>query len=404
MDREDFRAYADVVVRVGTNLQPGQWLTVHAPVEAAELARAVMEAAWRAGAGNAEVVYVDDYERYLRARNGADDVLESSPVALRASAEAALERRGASVSIFGDLTPDFFRDAPEDRLARTRPREVRELVNRLINEQREAWTVIGFPQASWAERMFGAPDVERLWAEIAKTCRLDRPDPVAAWEEHLARLEQRTRLMDERRFDRLRFRGPGTDLEVGLLEGSRWIGGRTATAWGQRFCANLPTEEIYTTPHRNRAEGTLRATRPVAYAEGALVDGVELRFAGGSVVEARASAGEEFLRNHLRTDAGSDRLGEIALVAGSPIGASGLVWFHTLYDENATSHVAYGSAYTSPVAGAEGLSEAEQEAMGINQSHVHVDFAVGGAEVEVEGIDARGGRVPILAGEDWLLG
>jgi aminopeptidase len=403
MDRTDFAVYADVAVRIGCNLQPGQHLTVHAPPEAVELARAVLEAAWRAGAGDADVIYVDDYERCLLARHAADDRLDRSSPALLATAEASLERRGASVSIFGDLTPDFFRDAPEERLARTRPRRVRELVNRAINEQLEAWTVIGFPQASWARRMFGEPDVERLWTEIAKTCRLDAPDPIAAWEEHLARLEQRKEQLDERRFDRLRFRGPGTDLEVGLLEASRWIGGRTETSWGQRFNANLPTEEVFTTPDRNRAEGTLAATRPVSYAEGALVEGVRLRFAGGRVVEAHADVGEDFLRSHLQTDSGSDRLGEVALVAGSPIGASGLVWFHTLYDENATSHVAYGSAYTSPVEGADGLSQSEQEAMGINQSHVHVDFAVGGAEVEVDGIDARGERVPILAGDDWLL-
>jgi aminopeptidase len=403
MNREQFAAYADVVVRVGANLQPGQTLTVHSPVEAFELARALMDAGWRAGAGNVEVVYVDDFDRYLLAKHAPDELLDRSSVVQRASATASLEQRGASVTIFGDVTPDYFREVDEARLARTRPREVRELINRVLNEQLEAWTVIGYPQRSWAERMFGAPDVERLWAEIAKTCRLDRPDPVAAWEEHLDRLAERTQLLDERRFDRLRFRGPGTDLEIGLLERSRWIGGRTETAWGQPFCANLPTEEVYTTPDRTRAEGTLRATRPVSYAEGILVEGVELRFQGGRVVEARASSGEEFLHNHLRTDEGSDRLGEVALVADSPIAASGLLWYHTLFDENATSHVAYGSAYTEPVEGVEGLDEAAQEALGINQSHVHVDFAVGGPEVEVEGIDARGESVPILAGDDWLL-
>ncbi|MGZ4353399.1 MAG: aminopeptidase [Gaiellaceae bacterium] len=403
MNREQFAAYADVVVRVGTNLQPGQTLTVHSPVDAVELARALMDAAWRAGAGNVEVVYVDDFERYLLAKYAPDELLDRSSVVQLASARASREQRGASVTIFGDVTPAYFREVDESRLARTRPREVRELINRVLNEQLEAWTVIGFPQQSWAERMFGTPDVERLWAEIAKTCRLDRPDPVAAWNEHLDRLEQRTRLLDERRFDRLHFRGPGTDFEVGLLEGSRWIGGRTDTAWGQPFCANLPTEEVFTTPDRARAEGTLRATRPVAYTEGILVEGIELRFRGGRVVEARAASGEDFLRNHLRTDEGSDRLGEVALVADSPIGASGLLWYHTLFDENATSHVAYGAAYTSPVEGVEDLDEAAQEARGINQSHVHVDFAVGSPEVEVDGIDARGERVPILAGDDWLL-
>jgi aminopeptidase len=403
LDRERFRDYADVIVRVGCNLQAGQILRVHTPVEGVELARAVMEAGWRAGAGNVETFYYDDYERFLRSRFADDEGLAYTPAPLLGTAEAALESRGASVSIMGDPTPAYFAEADEERLARTRPRRARELVNRLMNEQLEAWVVVGFPEAAWAERIFGEPDVERLWLAIARTCRLDEPDPVAAWTKHLDRLGERRALLDERHFDRLCFRGPGTDLEIGLLDGSRWLGGRTETSWGQVFCANLPTEEVYTTPHRERAEGTLRATRPVSYAEGILVDEVELRFAGGRIVEARAATGEEFLRRHLQTDPGASRLGEVALVAGSPIAATGLLWYHTLYDENAACHVAYGAAYTEPVAGSAELAADEQEALGINQSLVHVDFAIGGDGVEVDGVTASGERVPILAGEEWLL-
>jgi aminopeptidase len=401
--QEFWRRYAEVAVRVGANLQPGQSLRVVAGVEHVPLARALMEAGWRAGAGNVEVYYRDEYERYLLAAHGADDVLGRTSGAYRGILEASLEAKGASISVIGDEAPRFFEDADPERLARTVAREGRALAMQLMNEKLDAWCVIAYPDPGWATRVFGEPDVDRLIDEIAAATRLDSDDPIAEWEEHLDRLARRARLLDERRFDRLHFRGPGTDLTVGLLERSRFVGGNAVTAWGQVHCPNLPTEEVFTTPDRNRVEGTVRATRPVAYQEGALVEGIELRFEAGAVVEAKASRGEEFLRSHLRSDDGSSRLGEVALVAGSPVGARGIVYFNTLFDENATSHLAYGMGYVSAVEGATDLSHEEQLALGINQSRVHVDFPVGGDGVEVEGIDPRGERVPILAGEEWLL-
>jgi aminopeptidase len=396
--------YADVAVRVGANVQPGQPLVVIAQVEAVALARAVMAAGWRAGAANVEVLYFDEYSRYLLAKHGADDMLERTPVAARATLEASLVDEGASVNVIGDFAPSYFDDLDQTRAARTQPREARELAGRLMNERREAWTVIASADAGWAERVFGDPAVDRLWDEIAHACRLDEPDPVAAWRAHLATLKERTALLDERRFDSIRFRGPGTDLTIGLLPESRWIGGEIQTAWGQSHCPNLPTEEVFTTPDRRRAEGTIRATRPVAYAEGVIVEGMELRFADGRIEEARATAGEEFLLRHLDTDEGAHRLGELALVAESPVGDSGLLYYHTLFDENATSHLAYGRAYTVPVAGADEIDPAEHEGRGLNTSIVHLDFPVGGEDVEVDGVDGSGERVEILRGREWLLG
>jgi aminopeptidase len=395
--------YGDVVVRVGCNVQPGQPVFIYGSVENVEVARAMAAAAWRAGAGDVQLLYYDDYERFLLARHGTDEALGRSNQARLGFLRAEADAQAASINIMGDLAPPFFTDADEDRLARTRPLEVRQLINKMTNELREAWCVIGAPEPTWAARVFGEPDTERLFEEIAHACRLYDDDPIASWTAHLDGLEQRRTLLDERGLDSLHFRGPGTDLTVGLMEASRWMGGYSRTAWGQVFCANIPTEEVFTTPHRLRADGTVRGTRAVAYDEGVVVDGIELRFAGGEIVEAKASVGEDFLRRHIAAHPGANRLGEVALVAGSRIGRRGLLFYNTLYDENAASHIAYGMGYVEPVAGARELDREAQTELGINDSSVHQDFPIGGAGVDVDGIDRRGERVPIIRGDDWLL-
>jgi len=399
---EFLRKYADIAVRVGANVQPGQPAQVFASVEHVPLVRALGQAAWEAGASDVQLVYYDLYERYLLARFGEDSVLERTPVVQRAMLEAALEHRGASVVVIGDEAPAYFAQLDPGRIAKTTAKLGSELAQRLMNENRDAWTVIAYPEESWAVRVFGEPDVNRLIDEISAACRLDETDPVEAWRRHLDLLEARAAALDEREIDSLRVQGPGTDLLVGLLPGSRWLAGRHETHWGQVHCVNLPTEEVFTTPDFRRTEGVLAATRAVAVG-GVVVEGIKLRFAGGRIVEATADASEAFLRQHIATDEGASRLGEIALVAGSRVGARNLLFFNTLFDENATSHVAYGMAYTAPVAGASELDAAAQLERGINQSNVHVDFPIGGPDVEITAICGNGETVAVLRGDDWVL-
>jgi aminopeptidase len=273
--------------------------------------------------------------------------------------------------------------------------EIAEESNRQINEQLNNWTVVGVPNAGWAEQMFGEPDLERLWAAVEYTVRLDEDDPVAAWREHVTRIGNRARALNELQVDTLQFKGPGTDLRVGLLPESRWQGVESHTARGIPYVANMPTEEVFTTPDLRRTEGVVRSTRPLAL-YGRIVKGLEMRFEGGRIVDINAEEGAEVIRGQLETDDRAAYLGEVALVDGtSRIGKTGLTFFDTLFDENATCHVAYGSAYAEAVEG--GVID------GVNVSTVHTDFMVGGPEVDVDAITRDGTVVPLLRNDVWLL-
>ena len=398
---ERLEAYARLAVQVGLNLQPGQTLGINALIEHAPLARAIAREAYAAGAYYVDVLYSDQHVRRAHIEQAAEEQLGFSPPWLVRRLKEFGEIGGALCAITGNPEPDLYGDLDGERVGKARMREVAEasleLTDGLCN-----WTIVAYPNEGWANTVLGEPDVERLWEAVGHAVRLDQPDPVASWREHIDRLQERARVLNERRFDHLRYRGPGTDLTIGLHPDSAWQAALDESN-GIKHVANMPTEEVFTTPDFRRTEGRVRSTLPLQM-QGNIVRDLEVRFEGGRAVEVKASAGEEFMRTHIATDEGAARLGEVALVDGhSAVGDTGLVFFDTLFDENASSHIALGAAIVQALPWAHDLAPEERVERGVNHSSIHTDFMIGSNELEIDGVTADGEAVPILRNGDWQL-
>jgi aminopeptidase len=390
---ERLERYAELAIRLGANVEPGQTVFIGASIEHAPFARALARAAYAAGARFVDVRYADQHVRRAMIELGPDDALDHTPDWLKTRMRAV--GGNALVGTSGDPEPHLLADLPGERVGRARMHELNEIARGLFEARSINWTGLAYPNEGWAKMVFGEPELERLWEAVAFCTRLDEDDPVAAWRAHMAKLEARAAQLNERRFDALRYRGPGTDFTVGLLPNARWMSASFRTADGREYVPNMPTEEVFTTPDRRRADGTIASTRPLALA-GDVIQGLRLTVENGRIVDVDADHGAGVVRGQLDSDERARYFGELALVDGdSRVGQTGLTFFDTLYDENATCHIAYGF----------GVPEVfdDDPGEGMNVSSVHTDFMVGGPNLEVDGLTPSGKAVPIIRGEQWQL-
>jgi aminopeptidase len=385
--------YAELAVRVGANVEEGQIVFLASEIAHAPLARALARASYAAGARYVDVTYRDQHVRKAMIELGPDEALTHTPEWMKGKVRAY--GGNAFIATTGDPEPDLLADLDGARVGSARMKELNEIVREQMIAREVNWTGVAYPNAGWAEQVFGAPDEERLWEAVAFCTRLDEADPVAAWRAHMARLESRAGQLNERRFDALRYRGPGTDFTIGLLREARWMSALFRTAAGREYVPNMPTEEIFTTPDARRAEGTITSTRPLALL-GDVVEGLKLTVKDGRIVGVDAKHGAELVTGQLDSDERARYFGELALVDGtSRVGQTGITFYDTLFDENATCHIAYGFGIPETFEG--------EPSEGMNVSTVHTDFMVGGPELEIDGLTGDGEAVPILREDTWQL-
>lgn len=397
---------AEVAVKVGLRLERGQDLLITAPVAAMPLVRLITKHAYIAGAGLVTTFYADEETTLARYQHAPDESFDRASGWLYDGMAKAFGANTARLAISGD-NPMMLASQDPAKVARANKAmsmaykpALEKISNFDIN-----WNIVSYPNPAWAKQMF--PDdpeavaVEKLANAIFAASRVDVPDPVAAWAEHNANLAKRSSWLNGERFSALHFTGPGTDLTVGLAEGHEWHGGASTAKNGITCNPNIPTEEVFTTPHALRVEGHVRSTKPLSH-QGTLIDNIEVRFEDGRIVEARATKGEEVLNKVLDTDEGARRLGEVALVPhSSPISASGVLFYNTLFDENASCHIALGQCYSKCFLDGASLTQDQIKAQGGNSSLIHIDWMIGSGEVDIDGVRADGARVPVMRKGEW---
>ncbi|MBN2759191.1 MAG: aminopeptidase [Rhodobacteraceae bacterium] len=398
---------AKLAVRVGLNLQPGQELVMTAPTSTLPLARAITAEAYRAGAKLVTPILSDGEMMRARFEHGHEAGFDHAPGWLYDGMGAAYADGAARLALVGE-DPFLLSDQDSARVGRANRANAAAYRPALahISEFRINWSIIACPTLAWAARIFpDLPEAEalaRLADAIARTARLDHADPVAAWAEHNAALARRSAMLNDARFDALQFRGAGTDLRVGLADGHLWQGGASPAKNGVICNPNIPTEEVFTTPHAAKVDGVVRATKPLSH-HGTLIDEIEMRFEGGRAVSAKASRGQDVLSQMVGTDEGAARLGEVALVPhSSPVAQCGHLFYNTLFDENAASHIAMGQCYASCLEGHD-LSPEEIAARGGNKSLIHVDWMIGDGRTDVDGLRDGADPVPLMRAGEWVV-
>jgi aminopeptidase len=414
MNDEMLQRYAEAAINAGLNLQRGQRLMIIGPrttggvaPEAAPLVRQLVRSAYRAGSPLVEVLWGDDELPLIRFKEAGDESFSQfsdwQPRALIDHVEAG----HAMLSVYAN-DPDAFNGQPADRVAAMQQASSRALqpFSELIARNSTNWLVVCGAAARWAAKVF--PDVDpavqttRLWDEIFRMCRLDGAAAASGWQAHLESLESRSAALNARRFRALTYRGPGTDLTIGLPDDHLWVSGRSVSRRGVRFAPNMPTEEVFTMPHKDRVDGVVKSSKPLSYG-GVMIDDFTVRFSAGRAVEVTAAQGESVLRSMVESDEGAARLGEVALVPhSSPISQAGRLFYNTLFDENAASHVALGAAYRFTMKGTESMTDEAFAAAGGNRSMIHVDFMIGHGSLDVDGVLADGTSEALMRNGDWV--
>ncbi|MFC4302484.1 aminopeptidase [Cohnella boryungensis] len=399
--------YAELIVRVGVNVQKGQEVFVLASIEIADLVRKVAAKAYEAGAGNVHVDWTDEGLTRLKYEKAADDVFTRFPEWETAKRNEFVAKGAAFIS-FSSPNPDLLQGIEPSRIGNYQKAAGNGLseFRRAIQADKVSWTVVAASTKDWATKVF--PDsaseseaVDRLWQAIFQAVRLDSPDPVKAWEEHNAALVKKSDWLNEHRFVKLHYRAPGTDLTVELPAKHLWVAAGSTSESGVPFMANMPTEEVFTVPLKTGVNGHVSSTKPLSQG-GNLIDGFKLTFENGRIVEAVAEKGQEFLRQLIDSDEGAHYLGEVALVPHeSPISQSNILFLNTLFDENASNHLAIGSGYAFNLEGGKQMSREQLQEHGVNESIVHSDFMIGSAEMDIDGIRQDGTVVPIFRKGNW---
>lgn len=400
--------YADVIVKIGLNVRPGQRLLILAGITDYLLVRLVIASAYKTGARYVDVIWNDEESTHIHLKKAPSEALSEIPDWIFNGGEEFVKNGDALLQIVSS-NPNIFSDVKPERVSihqKTFAQKAEKILDALTKDEVN-WSIVSMPSDPWALKVF--PDttrkqaVKKLWEAIFQSCRVDQQDPVTAWETHIANLSNRCKYLNTKKYSALNYTAPNTNLAVGLPKQHRWASGKSKAENGIEFIANMPTEEVFTLPHKNSVNGTVTGSRPFVIA-GNIVENFSLNFENGKITNFSAQKGEESLRKLIETDEGSSRIGEVALVPhSSPISQRGHLFYNTLFDENAASHIAMGRAYRFTMEGGNEMTEDEFQANGGNFSLTHDDFMIGSAEMDIDGITADGSREPVMRQGEWAF-
>lgn len=400
--------YAELALRTGVNLQENQALMINAPIEGADFTRIVARKAYEMGAKDVHINWVDDELTLLKYENAPDEVIADYPE-WKVKLHDSFAEDGAAILNIRSTNPDLLKDIDPSRVAKANKAAAEAMKNfrKYTMNDKIAWSIISIPTGDWAQKIFPGKSkedaIESLWDAIVKIVRVDKEDPVAAWEAHNETLKTAREILNKKNYKLLHFKAPGTDLKLELPKGHIWKGGSAVTEGGTTFNPNMPTEEVFSMPHKYGVNGTVASTKPLNYG-GSLIDNFQLTFEDGKVVDFKAEQGEATLKHLLDSDEGARRLGEVALVPDeSPVSQSGLIFYNTLFDENASCHIALGKAYPTNMEGGSSMSDEELDKHGVNDSLAHVDFMIGSKELDIDGVHEDGSTEAVFRNGTWAL-